>query len=348
MSGMTDNVPAEQPSSEFIVYTSEDGKAQVQLRSIDGTVWLTQRQMSDLFDKDVRTINEHIRNVYEDGEAQEGATIRKFRIVQLEGERSVSREVETYNLDVVLAVGFRVRSARAVQFRLWATTVLREYLIKGFAMDDRRLKNPAGVDYFDELLERIRDIRASEKRFYQKVKDVFATAVDYDPNSAIAREFFATVQNKVTFAVTGHTAAELIRKRADSQVDNMGLTSWDGKKVTKADTSVAKNYLTKDEVTELNRLSTMFMDSVEDRARRRKQVKMADWAQFTDKFLDFNDRDVLKNAGKVSRAAGEAHAHGEYLKFDAARKAAALEQSEREHFEEISRIEKQIEERDAD
>lgn len=332
-------LPAE-ASGEFIVYQTDDGKFQAQLRPIDGTIWMTQSDISELFDKSVKTISEHIQNIYADGECTSGATFRKFRKVQSEGGREVERSIDAYSLELILAVGFRVRSARAAQFRRWANTTLQEYLIKGFAIDDRRLKNPMGVDYFDELLERIRDIRASEKRFYQKVKDVFATAsVDYDPASQIAREFFATVQNKVTYAVTGQTAAELICARADASKDNMGLTTWEGSRVRKADVKVAKNYLTQTEVTELNRLSTMFLDFAEDRAARRKEMTMADWVKYTDQFLQFNERDLLRGAGNVSRIEGELHAANEYQRYDTARKELERVAAEAEHLKELAAIE---------
>lgn len=320
---------------EFIVYATEDGRFRAELHPIEGTVWLTQGQISELFDKSQGTISEHIKNIYADGECTSEATYRKFRIVQSEGEREVARFIDAYSLELILAVGFRVRSARASQFRRWANTTLQEYLIKGFAIDDRRLKNPWGVDYFDELLERIRDIRASEKRFYQKVKDIFTTAIDYDSSSPIAREFFATVQNKITYAVTGATAAELVVARSDATKDNMGLTSWDGLRVKKADTKVAKNYLNQDEISELNRLSTMYLDFAQDRAERRQQTTMQDWVKYTDQFLTFSERTVLTGAGNVSRVDAEAHAAREYAKYDAARKEVERIEAENEHLREI-------------
>ena len=218
---------------ELILYSTEDGAATIGLRAVDGTVWLSQREIAELFDKDVRTVNEHIRNVFAEGECDPGATIRKFRIVQTEGSRQVEREVDAYNLDVILSVGYRVRSARGTQFRRWATTVLREYLVKGFAMDDARLKQAEQWDYFDEWLARIRDIRASEKRFYHKVRDLYTTAIDYDKTSDQAQAFFKKVQNKMLWAVTGKTAAELIENRSDPSAPNMGLTSWKGSVVRK-------------------------------------------------------------------------------------------------------------------
>ncbi|MFD3592200.1 virulence RhuM family protein [Nocardia sp. NPDC058640] len=306
---------------DFVVYNTEDGRAEVQLRTVDGTVWLTQRQMAELFDKGVPTVNEHIKTIYADGECVMGATVRKFRIVAREGDRQVTREVDHYNLDVVLAVGFRVRSPRGVQFRRWATTVLREYLIKGFAMNDARLKDPQGLDYFDELLERIREIRASEKRFYVKVRDVFATSsVDYDPKSKLAQTFFATIQNKLLYAVCGHTAAELVVSRGDASQPNMGLTTWKGACVRKGDVNVAKNYLNEREIKQLNRLTTMFLDYAEDRAERREQIRMNDWITTTDKFLDFNERSVLRNAGTVSADEATRISTERYERFENARR----------------------------
>lgn len=321
---------------EFIVYTTEDGTTEVHLRAVDGTVWLSQRDMARLFDKSVKTVNEHVKNVFDEGECDPEATIRKSRIVQDEGGRLVSRLVDLYNLDVILAVGYRVRSDRGTKFRQWATTVLREYLIKGFAMNDAKLKDPAGLDYFDELLERIRDIRASEKRFYQKIRDLFAeTSVDYDRHSVAAKTFFKTIQNKLVFAVTGRTAAELVCERSNPSKPNMGLTTWKGAQVRKGDVEVSKNYLQEDEVDQLNRLTTMFLDYAEDRAKRHQTMTMSEWASTTDKFLDFNDRSVLRNAGSVSAAKMKAVVAQRYDEFDKARKAAALVQSEDEHVEEL-------------
>jgi hypothetical protein len=245
---------------ELILYTTEDGSSTVGLRAVDGTVWLSQREIAELFDKDVRTVNEHIHNIYAEGECAPEATIRKFRIVQTEGIRQVEREVDAYNLNVILSVGYRIRSPRGTQFRRWATTVLREYLVKGFAMDDARLKQAEQWDYFDEWLARIRDIRASEKRFYQKVRDIYATAIDYDTTSEQAQTFFKKVQNKMLWAVTGKTAAELIERRSDPNAPNMGLTSWKGSVVRKGDVGTAKNYLKAEEVEELNRIVVMYLD----------------------------------------------------------------------------------------
>lgn len=338
---MTDNTPmAEESIGEFIVYRTTDGRTEVQLRAVDGTVWMTQIQMSELYGTSVPNINQLIARALEDGEVTE-ATIKSELIVRLEGERQVSRSIKHYNLDMVLAVGYRVTSPRAVQFRQWATTVLREYLIKGFAMNDARLKDPAGMDYFDELLERIRDIRASEKRFYQKIRDVFAqTSVDYDAAADTAKTFFATIQNKLLFAVTGKTAAELVCARADAGQPNMGLTSWKGSVVRKADVIVAKNYLTDDEIRQLNRITTMFLDFAEDRAERRVQITMAEWSAKTDEFLQFNDRNVLRNAGSVTADKAKQIAHRRFAKFDGKRKAAELEAADRDAVAELEQLAK--------
>lgn len=309
-----------EPGGELIVYRSDDGRAEVQLRAVQGTVWLTQTQMSALYDTSVPNIAQIIRRVLDDGEVT-AATINSELRVAAEGSRQVRREVKIYDLDMVLAVGYRVTTPRAVQFRQWATTVLREYLVKGFALDDARLKDARGADYFDELLERIRDIRASEKRFYMKVRDVFTTSVDYDSGTETARTFFATVQNKLLHAVTGRTAAELVDQRCDPDAPNLGLTSWAGSRVRKNDAGVAKNYLTRDEIDELNRLTTRFLDDAEDRARRRLATTMADWVARTDNFLTFAERDVLSGAGSVSADAAKAISAERYTEFDERRRA---------------------------
>jgi hypothetical protein len=296
------------------------------------TVWLSQRQMAELFQKDVRTINEHIQNVFEEGELQREPTIRKFRIVQKEGARSVEREVEGYNLDVIISVGYRVKSQRGTQFRIWATQRLREYLIKGFVLDDERLKNPGPgrPDYFDELLARIRDIRASERRMYLRVREILALAADYQPDDAATQVFFQTVQNKLHFAVSGRTAPELIAERADSAKPNMGLTSWRGALVRRGDITVAKNYLNEAEITELNRVVTMFLDYAEDQAKRRKQVFMRDWRVKLDDFLRFNERNVLPGAGRVSREEADRNAAKEFDLFEERRRAESEAKAEAE------------------
>lgn len=291
-----------QNESDFLMYQTENGDTKIQVRLEDETVWMTQKLMAELFQKGVSTINEHIKNVYAEGELTEEATIRKNRIVQVEGSREVEREVTFYNLEMIIAVGYRVRSHRGTQFRQWATERLNEYMVKGFTMDDDRLKDMRnlGADYFDELLERIRDIRASERRFNQKLTDIYATSIDYDPNSTIAREFFTTVQNKLHFAIHGHTASELIVERADATKPNMGLTNWKGDKVRKNDVTVAKNYLTQEELSDLNRIVTMYLDYAESQAKKKKPMHMKDWAQKLDAFLEFNEHDILLNAGKIS------------------------------------------------
>ncbi|MFC8526359.1 virulence RhuM family protein [Nocardia sp. NPDC057227] len=331
------------PSGEFIVYNTEDGRAEVQLRAVGGTVWLNQRQIADLFGKSVPTINEHIKAIYDDGEAATEATVRKFRIVRTEGTRQVEREIEHYSLDLILAVGYRVRSTRGAQFRRWATTVLREYLIKGFAMNDSRLKDPRGADYFDELLERIRDIRASEKRFYEKVRDVFAaSSADYDPKTTVAQTFFAKIQNKLLYAVTGQTAAELVVARSDPAKQNMGLTSFKGATVRKGDVGIAKNYLTEPEIKRLNRLTTMFLDYAEDRAEHRQQLTMADWVDQTDRFLHFNEREVLRGPGRVSAAEATQVSADRYTEFAERRHRAAESASD---LAELEGIQAEIEKR---
>ncbi|WP_231515568.1 virulence RhuM family protein [Herbidospora cretacea] len=293
--------------------------------------------MAELFDTSVPNINQRIMQILDDGELTE-ATINSELIVRQEGSREVRREVRVYNLDMILAVGYRVRSPRGVQFRQWATTTLREYLVKGFVLNDERLKSPGGFDYFDELLERIREIRASEQRFYQKVRDLFAaTSADYDKSSDLARTFFSTIQNKLVYAVSGHTAAELIVKRADAAQPNMGLTTWKSDRVRKRDVTVAKNYLSSDEITDLNMLTTQFLDFAELRARRRQQITMAEWVTATDQFIAVNDMNVLSGAGKVSSEEATTIVCDRFTDFDtqrraleAARAASAAEREMRE------------------
>lgn len=305
---------------ELILYTTADGKTSIKLRAEQGTVWVTQLELAELFQTSVPNINQHIRTILAEGEMTSEATIKKYLIVQKEGTREVQREIKLYNLDMILSVGYRVRSPRGTQFRQWATTHLREYLIKGFVLDDARLKEPGGWDYFDELLERIRDIRASEKRFYQKVRDIYATAVDYDPKSDHAQQFFKKVQNKMLWAITGHTAAELISERADANLQNMGLKSWKGICVRQQDVTVAKNYLDHSEMDELNRIVVMYLDYAEDQARRRHAMTMREWEDKLDVFLSFNEREVLTHPGKVSHDVAEKLALEHYARFDAQRR----------------------------
>lgn len=308
----------------MILYTSGDG-AQMQLRATDGTVWLTLAEIAELYGTTSQNIGQLVHKILEDGEVDEATTKRDF-VVRSEGARQVRREVTLHNLNMVLAIGYRATSARAVQFRQWATSVLSEYLVKGFAMDDGKLKDANGWDYFDEWLERIRSIRASEKRFYQKIRDLYSTAADYDPKSETTKTFFATVQNKMLWAVTGCTAAEIVQLRSDPSSPNMGLTSWGGSVVRKGDVITAKNYLATEEIKELDRIVTMYLDYAEDQAKRRKTMSMSDWASKLDAFLEFNDRELLTHAGKVQAKVAQALAEDRYVKFDLVRKdQAAIE-----------------------
>jgi hypothetical protein len=309
-------------TGEVILYQTEDGAAQISLRALDGTVWLTQAEMAALFDTAPQAITQLIKTIYADAELTAEATCKELLQVRQEGTRQVERKLKSYSLPMIMAVGFRVRSPRGVQFRRWAGTVLQEYLIKGFAMDDAKLKAAEQWDYFDEWLARIRDIRASEKRFYQKVKDLFTTAVDYDKASDAAQLFFQKVQNKMLWAVAGQTAAEIIAARADPAAQNMGLTSWKGGIVRKGDVGTSKNYLSAEEVDELNRIVTMYLDFAEDQARRRAPVTMALWAEKLDAFLKFNDREVLTHAGKLRMDVAQQLAADRFAVFDATRKHA--------------------------
>lgn len=326
---MSDTAPT--PGAEFLLYETEDGRTRVECRFVDDSLWLSQALMADLFQVSVPTINEHLKTLFADGEIQEEATIRKFRIVRQEGARQVNRQIDHYSLEAILAVGYRVRSPRGTQFRRWATERLSEYLVKGFTLDDERLKNPpvggsAVPDRFGELLERIRDIRASERRMYLRVREIFALAADYVPTLPETTQFFRVIQNKLHFAVSGQTAAEIIRTRADHTQPNMGLTTTRKGQVQKADVGVAKNYLSESEITELNRIVTMWLDFAEDQATRRKEVFLKDWAEKLDAFLSFNDRQVLVGAGKVSHKQAVAHAQSEYEQFAAQRRAALEEE----------------------
>jgi hypothetical protein len=291
------------PNSEIILYQTEDGRTRIQCRFENETVWLTQKLLAELFGKDVRTINEHIQNVLAEGELVADSVIRKFRITASDGK---SYETQHYNLEVIIAVGYRVKSPRGTQFRQWATSRLSEYLLKGFTMDDERLKNPPGkghIDYFDELLARIRDIRSSERRVYLRVREILALAADYEAIEPETQLFFQTIQNKLHFAATGKTAAELIAERADAAQPNMGLKAWHGGVVRKGDVTIAKNYMREDEIEELNRLVVMFLDFAEDQAKRKKQIFLQSWVTRLHDFLNLNERAILPDAGKVSREA---------------------------------------------
>ncbi len=327
----------------ILMYQTEDGDTKIDVRLEGGTVWMSQKAIAELYQKGINTINEHIKNIYEEGELESDATIRKNRIVQNEGGREVAREVSHYNLEMIIAIGYRVRSHRGTQFRRWATERLNEYMVKGFTMDDERLKEMRtfGQDYFDELLQRIRDIRASEKRFYRKITDIYATAVDYDPRSEQAQDFFAAVQNKLHFAIHGHTAAELIADRADADKRNMGLTTWKGDKIRKSDITVAKNYLTEQELGSLNRIVTMYLDYAEDQAERRSPMHMKDWEDKLDAFLKFNDREILNDAGKVSQEVAEKLASKQYEKFKIQRLSQEAEElGDFEEFIKDNRLDK--------
>ncbi|MCB0773886.1 MAG: virulence RhuM family protein [Flavobacteriales bacterium] len=308
-------------ASDIIFYTTPQGEVRIEVFFEDETFWLTQKKLAELFDVEVNTINYHLKEVYKSAELQEVATIRRIRIVQLEGGREVAREVEHYNLDAIIAVGYRVNSTRATKFRIWATNTLKEYIIKGFVLDDARLKQGKrfGQDYFEELLERIREIRASERRFYEKITDIYKECSrDYDANDEVTRLFYKTVQNKLHWAIHRHTAAELIAERAKAELPHMGLTTWknapDGK-VLKSDVTVAKNYLNAEEIAELDRIVGMYLDYAENQAKRGITMYMKDWAGKLDAFLQFNDYNVLKDAGRVSHDVAVQLAEGEYEKF---------------------------------
>ena len=299
--------------SEFLIYQSEDGKTQLSVVLENETLWLSQKQITDLFGKAKGTISEHIKHIFADGELAEESVVRFFRTTAADGK---TYEVAHYNLDMVLALGYRVRSTVGVRFRQWASAQLKEFIVKGFVLDDERLKNPGkGRDYFDELTRRLQDIRTSERRFYQKITDIYATSADYDANAALTQEFFATVQNKVHYAIHGHTAAELIAARADSTQPNMGLTTWDGARIRKNDIGVAKNYLAEDELRALNNLAEQYLIFAEGQAARRIAMTMQDWVKKLEGFMTLNDRDILQGAGKVSAQLAKHHADTEFEKF---------------------------------
>jgi hypothetical protein len=336
-------------AGSLILYQTEDGRTRVQCRFEDETIWLTQAQMALLFDTTPQNITLHLKAIFSEGELEEEATRKAYLQVRTEGRRQVERSLSHYSLPAILAVGFRVRSSRGTQFRQWATARLEEFLVKGFTMDDERLKDPPGAgvpDYFDELLERIRDIRASERRVYLRVREILALAADYAPKEAETQAVFQVVQNKLHFAATGKTAAELIAERADAALPNMGLTSWKGGAVRKGDVTVAKNYLSEHEIDELNRIVVMFLDFAEDQARRRKQVFLADWKTKLDEFLRFNERAVLGNAGAVSREAADRKAQAEYEEFAARRRAAREEEGEEASLRALERSAKALPTRD--
>lgn len=304
-------------TAEFLIFTQQAGESGIEVRYEDGSIWLTQKLMAELFDVDVRTISEHLKNIYASGELQEDSVIRKFRITASDGK---NYNTQFYNLDAIISVGYRVNSKRATQFRQWATQVLSEFAIKGFVLDKKRLENGSflGEDYFEKLLAEIREIRLSERRFYQKITDIYATSVDYNKNAPTTRDFFAKVQNKLHYAIHGRTASELVVERADSNKPHMGLTSWEDSpngKILKTDVTVAKNYLKAEELDSLGRIVNAYLELAEDRAKRKIPMTMEDWATRLDKFLEFDDRDILKNAGKISAKIAKDHAESEFEKY---------------------------------
>ena len=331
----------------LILYTTEDGKSQIQLRAEQDTVWLSQRQMAELFDVSTDNIGLHLKNIYADAELTMEATTEDSSVVQKEGERDVQRLLRLYNLDAILAVGYRVRSPRGVQFRRWASTTLKEYLLKGFVMDDERLKNPDGrPDHFDEMLERIRDIRASEKRFYQKVRDLFALSTDYDKTDKATHQFFATVQNLLIYAVTQKTAAELITERANPDDAHFGLLTWKGAKVRKADIIVSKNYLNEDEIDTLNRLVTIFLETAELRAKSRTETRMAFWKENIDQIITSNGFPLLAHSGSISHQQMETKTNELYLDFDQRRKKQEALEADLEDEAELKALETKLKRRE--
>ena len=300
---------------QIILYQTLDGESKIEVRLENDTVWLSADQMAELFQRNKSTISRHIKNVLEDGELEEAATVAFFATVQNEGERKVERKIAFYNLDMIISVGYRVHSYRGVQFRIWATKVLKEYIVKGFALNDDLLKRAGGGNYFDELLARIRDIRSSEKVFYRKVLEIYALSIDYDPRVEMTQQFFKTVQNKMHYSVHGHTAAEIIYERADSQKDFMGLTTWAGAMPTKPEAEVAKNYLTKEEITSLNRIVSLYLDFAEMQAEEHRPMYMKDWINILDDFLRISRKDILTHAGKISAKLAKEKADKEYDKF---------------------------------
>jgi hypothetical protein len=327
--------------SEILLYQTEDGRARMEVRFEGETVWLSLGQMADLFQRDKSVISRHVKNVFDEGELRPEATVANFATVAREGDREVTRDVDHYNLDVIISVGYRVKSHRGTQFRIWATQRLREYLVKGFTLDDERLKRAGGGNYFEELLARIRDIRSAERVFWRKVLDIYATSIDYDPREEASRRFFATVQNKMHWAAHGHTAAEVIAARVDAGKPNLGLTTWSGTSPRKGDVAVAKNYLSGDELEALNRIVNAYLEFAELQALNRRPMYMADWIAKLDDFLRLSERDILKHTGSVAHDAALAKAEQEYERFSAVR--AVLPAPVERHFEEAVKEVKQIE-----
>ena len=331
--------PVPVTESRILFYQSEDGTSRIEVRLEEGTVWLPQTLIAELYQTTKQNISLHIRNIFDEGELQPDSVVKEYLTTAADGKQY---RTKFYNLDMILAIGYRVRSHRGTQFRVWATERLREYLVKGFVLDDIRLKEgrSIGADYFDELLERIRDIRASEKRFYQKIRDIYRLAIDYDPKADTTLAFFKTVQNKLHWAITGHTAAELIAERVDARKPNMGLTSWKGAKVRKGDVTVAKNYLNEEEIRNLNRIITMYLDYAEVQAERKQPIYMKDWVQKLDAFLQFNEREILTGSGQVSMEVAKKLALEEYVKFSRRRIAEDDEEAEAEFERTVKELEK--------
>jgi len=330
----------EKSNSEILLYQTDDGLLKIQVRLENETVWLTQTDMVELFQSSKSNISEHIKHIFEEGELTPDATVRNFRTVRLEGSRQVSRDIEHYNLDVIISVGYRVKSLRGTQFRIWATERLREYLIKGFTMNDDLLKQGGG--YFEELLERIRDIRSSEKVFYRKVLEIYATSIDYDPQASITQQFFQTVQNKLHWAAHGHTAAEIIFQRANAQLPFMGLTTFKGRKPTKHEVSVAKNYLNEEELAVLNRLVSAYLDIAEINAMQRKPMYMKEWIEVLDGFIKMSRQDVLTHAGKISAEIAQSKALAEYETYKS-KSADELSEVEKQFIASIEQAQKKLE-----
>lgn len=332
--------------NDLILYTTEDGRSQIKLRADQQTVWLTQLEIAELFDASKQNISLHLKNIFADGELDPSATVKQSLTVQTEGSRKVQRSISLFNLDAILAVGYRVRSPRGVQFRRWASTSLKEYLLKGFVMDDERLKNPDGrPDYFDEMLARIRDIRASEKRFYQKVRDLFALSSDYDKTDQTTQTFFATVQNLLLYAVTQKTAAELITARANPADLHFGLLHWKGAQVRKQDILVAKNYLSADEIDTLNRLVVIFLETAELRTKSRQEIRMGFWRQNVDQIISSNGFPLLTHAGTISHAQMENSTNTLYLDFDQRRKQQEARQADQQDEAELKALENTLKQR---
>jgi len=326
--------------NNIIIYNTADGKASVSLYAKDGSVWMNQNQLAELFDTSKQNIGQHISNILKEGELHEDSVVKNYFTTAADGKEY---KVTFYSLEMILAIGFRVRGKRGTQFRIWANRNLREYMVKGFVMDDERLKNPDGrPDYFDEMLERIRDIRASEKRFYQKVRDLFALSSDYDPTDKATQMFFAETQNKLLFAVTGKTAAEIIVSRANAEEPNMALTSWKGSIVRKQDIFTAKNYLTEDEIDTLNRLVVIFLESAELRAKSRMDITLSFWYDNVDTILEFQDKSILRHAGPISKKEMEAKVRKIYAQFDKKRKQIEAIQADIDDLEELKQLEEKI------